>query len=507
MGGPVRPLIVLLALVLESCAVGPTYHRPAAPMQTVFKEPPPEGWKHAEPIDAIPRGAWWEVYQITELNALEEKVSVSNQNVLVAIAQYRQARDQVRIARAALFPTVTAAPNVVVSQANGAARTGSGAVFGGSQVSGTGTTGTGTTGTGTTATTGTGAVAGSGGVNVDYSLPVDLAYQADVWGSVRRSVRGATDTAQASEADLENVKLMNQAQLAQLYFQLRGLDGDASLLQSASQLYERSLQLTKDRMQAGIASGADVAQAEAQLESTRAQYIDVGVARAQFEHAIAVLTGEPPAALSLPQNPLSMPPPPIPFGVPSELLERRPDVTAAERLMAAANEQIGIAQAAYFPTVNLNATGGFAASSLASLFTWPSRFWAVAPSLAETLFDAGRRHAQVDLEQAAFDQTVASYRQTVLTALQQVEDQLAALRILEQEAQAEAAAVKAAQDALDIANEQYLAGTIDYLAVIIQQTTLLTAQQKALDILTRRLTASVLLIEALGGGWDGLTQP
>jgi len=504
MSEPVRPLIVLLALVLESCTVGPAYHRPAAPMQTVFKEPPPEGWKHAEPIDAIPRGAWWEIYQIAELNALEEKVSVSNQNVLVAIAQYRQARDQVRIARAALFPTVTAAPNVVVSQANGAARTGSGAVFGGSQVTGTGTTGAGTTGTGAT-----GAVSGSGGsrVNVDYSLPVDLAYQADVWGSIRRSVRGASDTAQASEADLENVKLMNQAQLAQLYFQLRGLDGDASLLQSALQLYERSLQLTKDRMQAGIASGADVAQAEAQLESTRAQYIDVGVARAQFEHAIAVLTGEPPAALSLPQNPLSMPPPPMPFGVPSELLERRPDVTAAERLMAAANEQIGIAQAAYFPTVNLNATGGFAASSLASLFTWPSRFWAVAPSLAETLFDAGKRHAQVDLERAAFDQTVASYRQTVLTALQQVEDQLAALRILEQEAQAEAAAVKAAQDALDIANEQYLAGTIDYLAVIIQQTTLLTAQRTALDILTRRLTASVLLIEALGGGWTGLTQP
>jgi NodT family efflux transporter outer membrane factor (OMF) lipoprotein len=497
-----RTFVVLSALALASCTVGPTYHRPAAPMQTAFKEPPPEGWKHAEPIDAIPRGVWWEIYQIMELNALEEKVSVSNQNVMVAIAQYRQARDQVRIARAALFPTVTTAPNVVVSQANGSARTGSGAVFGGSQVAGT--TGT----TGTTGTGATGAVVGSGSsVNVDYSLPVDIAYQADVWGSIRRSVRGASDTAQASEADLENVRLMNQAQLAQLYFQLRGLDGDASLLQSALQLYERSLQLTKDRMQAGIVSGADVAQAETLYESTRAQYIDVGVARAQFEHAIAVLTGQPPAALSIPANPISMLPPPVPVGVPSELLERRPDVTAAERLMAAANEQIGIAQAAYFPTVTLNATGGFAASSLASLFTWPSRFWAIAPSLAETLFDAGKRHAQVDLERAAFDQTVASYRQTVLTALQQVEDQLAALRILEQEAQAEAAAVKAAQDALDIANEQYLAGTIDYLAVIIQQTALLTAQRTALDILTRRLTASVLLIEALGGGWNGLTEP
>jgi NodT family efflux transporter outer membrane factor (OMF) lipoprotein len=475
-----RSLIVLSAFVVSSCLVGPKYQRPTAPMTAAFKEAPPEGWKHAEPIDAIPRGAWWEVYHIPELNALASQVSVSNQNVLVAIAQYREARDQIRIARSALFPTVTAAPSVVVTRGNSAARAGSGAVFSGSQQS---------------------------GVGVDYSLPVDLAYQADVWGSVRRSVRAAAATAEASEADLENVKLMNQAQLAQVYFQMRGLDGDASLLQSALQLYERSLQLTKDRMQAGIASGADVALAETQYESTRAQYIDVGVARAQFEHAIAVLTGQPPAALSIPSNPISMLPPPVPVGVPSALLERRPDVTAAERLMAAANEQIGIAQAAYFPTVTLSATGGFAASTLASLFTWPSRFWAVAPSLAETLFDAGKRHAQVDLERAAFDQTVASYRQTVLTALQQVEDQLAALRILEQEAQAEAAAVKAAQDALDIANEQYLAGTIDYLAVIIQQTALLNAKRTALDILTRRLTASVLLIEALGGGWNGLTEP
>jgi NodT family efflux transporter outer membrane factor (OMF) lipoprotein len=344
-------------------------------------------------------------------------------------------------------------------------------------------------------------------VNVRYTLPVDLSYQADVWGSIRRSVTGASDTAQASEADLENVRLMNQAQLAQIYFEMRGLDGDAALLQTTLQLYDQSLQLTKDRMQAGVASGADVALAQAQYDSTRAQWIDIGVARAQFEHAIAVLTGRPPSEVSIPPNPLTMPPPPIPVGVPSELLERRPDISGAERRMAAANEQIGIAQAAYFPTVTLSAVGGFASTSLASLLTWPSRFWAIAPSLAETLFDAGKRHAQVDLERAAFDQTVAVYRQTVLTTFQQVEDQLAALRILEEEAEAEAAAVKASQDALDIANEQYRAGTINYLAVIVEQTTLLTAQRTALDILTRRLTASVLLIEALGGGWTGLTEP
>src|SRR6516164_9858542 len=341
------PFVALSAFALASCAVGPNYHRPGAPVAPVFKEQPPEGWKHAEPVDAIPRGAWWEIYQITELNALEEKVSVSNQNVLVAIAQYRQARDQVRIARAALFPTVTAAPNVVVSQANGAARTGSGAVFGGSQVTGTGTTGTGTTGA--TGTGATGAVTGSGGssVNVDYSLPVDIAYQADVWGSIRRSVRGASDTAQASEADLENVKLMNQAQLAQLYFQLRGLDGDAALLQTTLQLYEQSLQLTKDRLQAGVASGADVAQAQAQYDSTRAQWIDVGVARAQFEHAIAVLTGKPPSEITIAPSPVAGLPPAVPIGLPSALLERRPDISAAERRVAAANEQIGIAKAAF----------------------------------------------------------------------------------------------------------------------------------------------------------------
>jgi NodT family efflux transporter outer membrane factor (OMF) lipoprotein len=476
------PFVALSAFALASCAVGPNYHRPGAPVAPVFKEQPPEGWKHAEPIDAIPRGAWWEIYQIAELNALEVQVSVSNQNVLAAVAQYQQARDQVRIARSALFPTVSVAPSAVVTRGNSAARSGSGAVFSGSQQSGS-------------------------GVNVSYTLPFDLSYQADVWGNIRRSVRGASATAQASEADLENVRLMNQAQLAQLYFELRGLDGDAALLQSTLQLYAQSLQLTKDRLQAGVASGADVAQAQAQYDSTRAQWIDVGVARAQFEHAIAVLTGKPPSELSIPPDPLTMPPPPIPVGVPSELLERRPDITAAERQMAAANEQIGIAQAAYFPTVTLSAVGGFANTSLASLLTWPSRFWAVAPSLAETLFDAGKRHAQVDLERAAFDQTVALYRQTVLTTFQQVEDQLAALRILEQEAGAEAAAVKAAQDAVDIANEQYRAGTIDYLAMIITQSALLTAQRTALDILTRRLTASVLLIEALGGGWAGLTEP
>jgi NodT family efflux transporter outer membrane factor (OMF) lipoprotein len=460
-------------LAVSGCMVGPHYQRPSAPTPDAFKEAPPEGWKLAEPADAIPRGAWWHVYELPELDALEQQVRVSNQNVIAAIAQYREARDQIRIARSALFPTVTFSPLVGVTEANSSARTSSGGVV----------------------------TAQGSGIVVDYSLPVDFAYQADVWGAVRRSVTAASATAQASEADLENILLMNQAQLAQLYFQLHGLDGDANLLQRTMQIYAQSLQLTKDRMQAGVASGADVAQAQAQYDSTRAQWIDIGVARAQFEHAIAVLTGKPPAALTIPPMALTLLPPPVPIGVPSELLERRPDISGAERRMAAANEQIGIAKAAFYPLISLNASGGFASSSLATLFTWPSRFWAVAPQMALTLFDAGKRRAQVDLSEAAYDVTVATYRQTVLTTFQQVEDQLAALRILEQEAAAEDAAVRASQEALDIANAQYLAGTVDYLQVIISQSTALTAQRAALDILTRRLVASVLLIEALGGGW------
>jgi NodT family efflux transporter outer membrane factor (OMF) lipoprotein len=468
-----RGVWLVAMFAVSGCMVGPHYKRPSAPTPDAFKEAPPEGWKLAEPADAIPRGAWWQLYGLPELSALEQQVSISNQNVIAAIAQYREARDQIRIARSALFPTVNFSPLVGITQANSSARTSSGGVV----------------------------TSQGSGLVVDYSLPVDFAYQADVWGSVRRSVTAASATAQASEADLENILLMNQAQLAQLYFQLHGLDGDAKLLETTLQLYGQSLQLTKDRMQAGVASGADVAQAQAQYDSTRAQWIDIGVARAQFEHAIAVLTGKPPAELTIPPMELTTLPPPVPIGVPSELLERRPDISGAERRMAAANEQIGIAKSAFYPLVSLNATGGLASPSLATLFTWPSRFWAVAPQLALTLFDAGKRHAQVDLSEAAYDATVATYRQTVLTTFQQVEDQLAALRILEQEAAAEAQAVKASQDALDIVNAQYLAGTVDYLQVIISQTTSLTAQRAALDILTRRLVASVLLIEALGGGW------
>jgi NodT family efflux transporter outer membrane factor (OMF) lipoprotein len=473
-----RAIAAACVVILSGCMAGPRYHRPDAPAPPAFKEAPPEGWKQAQPNEAIPRGRWWEIYNDPALNDLETQITISNQNVLAAMARYREARDQVRVARASLFPTVTTTPAVTRSRTSGTFARGSNVVN-----------------------------AVSGGTLMDYTLPVDVSYQADVWGNIRGSVRAASATAQASAADLENAGLTIQAQLAQMYFQLHGLDGDANLLQTTLALFQQSLQLTQDRFNVGVASGADVAQAETQLATTRAQLIDIGVARAQFEHAIATLIGRAPSEVSIPAVVLSSVPPSIPVGLPSALLERRPDIAAMERTIAAANEQIGISKAAFFPSVLLNASGGFETSNLAQWFTWPSRFWSVGPRLAETLFDGGKRKAQVDLAEAVYDESVANYRETVLTALQQVEDQLSGLRILEQEAQAQADAIRAAQQTLDIVTAQYTAGTTDYLQVITAQSALLQNQRAAIDVLTRRQTASVLLIEALGGGWNAAQLP
>jgi len=479
----VRRRLIVLAVALSAigCTIGPTYHRPAIAGVPAFKEAPPDGWKEAQPNDGIPHGRWWEMYDDPQLNELAAKVQLSNQNVIAAMARYQQARDQVRLARAALFPTVTTTPSMLFTR------------------------GSGTSSRGNLITADT--ASGGAGSNVNFAMPFDVSYQADIWGNIRRSVTASADLAQASAADLENATLTYQAQLAQIYFELHGLDADADLLRRTVTLFEQSLQLTEDRFTAGIASGADVAQAKTQLESTRAQLIDVGVGRAQFEHAIATLIGQTPATVSIASKLVTPPPPVIPLGLPSTLMERRPDVTAMERAVAAANEQIGIAKAAYFPVLTLGGTGGFVSTSLAQLFTLPSRFWSVGPQLAATLFDGGRRHAQVELSEAAYDESVANYRQTVLTAFQQVEDQLSTLRILEQEAAAEAEAVKAAQESVDIATLQYTAGTTDYLQVIVSQAALLQNQRQVIDILTRRLTSSVLLIEALGGGWDASQLP
>jgi len=476
-------LLALAGLMLLStaCVVGPKYQRPSAPVPAAYKEQPPGGaqskaWKEAQPKEAAQRGKWWEIFSDPQLNALEEQVSISNQNVLLAEAQFRQARDAVRIARASLFPTATAGLSYTNSE---------------------------------TSSTLFNFKAGnltSGQRNV-YNLPVDVSYQADVWGSIRHTVRGSAESAQATAAQLENVRLTFQAALAQDYFELHGVDGEQELLERTVKSYTEYLQLTKDRFASGVASGVDVAQAETQLKTAQAQLIDLGVARAQFEHAIAILVGKPPAQLTIASAPIKSSPPAIPAGVPADLLERRPDVAGAERQMAVANEQIGIARAAFFPTLLLTASGGLESGSLTDWFTWPSHFWSLGPQVAETIFDAGRRRAQSDSARAAFDASIASYRQTVLTSFQQVEDNLAALRVLANEAGAEDDAVQAAQRSLDLSTYQYKAGVASYLQVITTQAIALQDQVAAVNILTRRMVASVLLIEALGGGWDASSLP
>ena len=472
------PAAFCLLLFAAACMVGPNYQRPKAPVPPAYKETPPadwkeaQDWKQAQPNAEAKRGKWWEVYNDPELNSLEEQVSISNQNILAAEAQFREARYAVRVARASLFPTVTVSPSILNEKS---------VFLGVSNFVPSPVTA--------------------------YDLPVAVSYQADIWGSIRRSVTASGETAQASAATLENARLSYQAELAQDYFELRGADGEKELLETTVKSYEDYLKLTQDRFNSGVASGSDVAQAQTQLQTARAQLIDYDVARAQYEHAIAVLTGKPPAEVTVTYGPIKILPPPVPVGVPSTLLERRPDIAASERQMAVANEQIGIAKAAFYPTLSLSGTAGIESARFLRWINWPSRFWSVGPQLAETVFDAGRRRAAVNQSLAAYDATVANYRQTVLTAFQQVEDNLAALRVLENEAGAEDQAVKAARNALDISTYQYKAGTVNYLTVITEQAILLQDQVQAVSILTRRLGASVLLIQALGGGWNASTLP
>jgi NodT family efflux transporter outer membrane factor (OMF) lipoprotein len=458
-------------LLFSGCSVGPSYKLPPAPVPQAFKEAPPEGWKEAQPNDAALKGKWWEVYNDPKLDALEEQVSISNQNVLAAEAQYRAARAEVQVARSALFPTVTAGPTATVQQG------------------------------------GTTPAASAKGVFSAYQIPGDVSYQVDLWGSIRRGVRANAETAQATEAQLENVKLTYQADLAQDYFQLHGTDAAVALLQSTVDSYAGYLKLTQARHDAGVASGADVAQAETQLDSAKEQLIDLGVARAQYEHAIAILIGKPPSEVTIERQPLKNGPPQVPVAMPSTLLERRPDIAMAERQMASMNEQVGIAEAAYYPTLTLSAGAGLASSSFVNLFTWAGRFWSAGAGLSETVFDAGKRRAQVNIAKADFDAAMANYRQTVLTAFQQVEDELAALRVLEQETGATMETVRAAQTALDITTAQYKAGTANYLQVETQQTALFAEQDALVGLLTRRMVSSVLLMEALGGGWDTSQLP
>lgn len=453
--------------VSTGCTVGPRYARPVAPVPPAYKEAPP-GWKTAQPSDQIAKGKWWEIYQDAQLNALEEKVNVSNQTLKASVAQFEQARAMVRQFRADYYPTVTAGAagsRNRISQNRG--------------------------------------VFTSQPVYTDLQIPVvGVSYEPDLFGRVRKTVEEARSNAQASAGDVENVSLSLHAELAVDYFQVRTLDAEEQLLRDTVDAYQKALELTQNRYAGGVASGVDVAQAQTILETTRAQMIDLQVARAQFEHAAAVLLGEPASTFSIAFAPWNAPPPVIPAGVPSDLMERRPDIAAAERRVAAANAQIGVARSGYFPILNLSGAGGFESSTITNLITGPSGFLSVGASAVVTAFDVGRRRAISDEAKAAYDQSVANYRQTLLTSIQEVEDSLSALRILEQEAETQQDAVAASKHSLTLSTNRYKGGVTTYLEVTTAQELALSDERVAVEILSRRMTASVQLIQALGGGWD-----
>jgi NodT family efflux transporter outer membrane factor (OMF) lipoprotein len=462
-------------MLLSACTVGPDYVKPSVETPPAYKEA--EGgakWQIAQPKDDVIRGAWWELFNDPQLNALEAQVVISNQNIAVAEAQYRQALALVQAARAGYFPTV--------------------GVNGSATRSRTPFTSGGSSGSSRTSSS-------AGAVN-NFLVSGNASWEPDIWGKVRRTVEANEASAQASAADLASIRLSAQTALAQDYFQLCALDAQKKLFAATVSAYQRFLDLTKNRYAGGVSSKADVLQADTQLKTTQAQAIALGVQRAQLEHAIAMLIGKSASVFSIPETPLSLTPPTIPVSVPSVLLERRPDIAAAERLAAAANAQIGVAEAAYYPNISLTATGGFEGSQLSNWLIWPNRLWSIGAAAAETVFDAGLRSAQTAQARAAYDASVASYRQAVLTGFQEVEDNIAALRLLEEEAMAQDEAVKSARQSLQVSINQYKAGTISALNIITVQTIALNDEQTAVGIAGQRMTASVLLISALGGGWD-----
>jgi len=467
-----RAICFASVLLLAGCTVGPNYRRPAAEVPATYKEV--GNWKQAQPNDQNLGGNWWEMFQDPQLNALESQVNVSNQNLKAAEAQYTQARALVRYQRAAYFPTIDGGASATRNRISNHRP---------------------------------GSIAANGTTYNDFQIPLQLSYEVDVWGRVRRTVESYREQAQASAADLATVNLSMHAQLALDYFQARTLDAEEQLLNSTVTQYQQALDLIESRYAGGLASDLEVQQARTQLETTRAQAIDVGVARAQNEHAVAVLIGKPPANFSLAALPLTAPPPAIPAGLPSELLERRPDIAAAERLMASANAQIGVAKAAYYPTITLGATGGFESGVISTLISGPSIFWAAGGSAIAPIFDGGRRRANLDQAIAAYDQTVANYRETVLTGFQQVEDNVAALRILENEAQVQEQAVTAARKYLELANTRYVGGVTSYLEVTTAQSAALSDEVTAVSILGRRMVDAVTLVQALGGGWNSSQLP
>jgi len=466
-------LLTLGILAFSGCTVGPKYHPPVVQAPPAYKEV--GDWKPAQPNDQNLGGAWWTIFQDPQLDALEQQINVGNQNLKAAEAQFRQARAALRYNRADYYPTLTVGASASRQRISGR-RPPATSIFDGITYN-------------------------------DFVMPFSVSYQVDVWGRIRKNVESYREQAQASAADLATVNLSMHADLAIDYFQARSLDAQEQLLNSTVKQYEQALELNQSRFAGGIASEVEVEQAKTQLQTTRAAAIDVGVLRAQYEHAVAILIGKPPAEFSLPPLPLTAPPPHVPVSVPSELLERRPDIAAAERRVASANAQIGVARSAYYPLINLTGSGGFESSAITTLLNGPSGLWSIGLSAVGTIFDGGRRRALNDQARAGYDFQVAAYRENVLTGFQQVEDNLAAVRILENEANVQDEAVAAARRSLDLSTTRYKGGVTSYLEVITAQSAALSDEVTAVNILGRRMASTVLLIQALGGGWDRSSLP
>lgn len=473
----------LATLLLAGCMVGPKYHTPPAVAQAppaTYKESPTQfqdtdGWKVAQPQDAMLHGKWWEIYNDPELNALEERLNIDNQNIRQFFANFMEARTLIAQARSQLYPTVSVGPSYQRAK--------------------------------TSANLGTSSVANPGRQSSVGSLPATVSWEPDLWGRVRSTIHEQQYNAQLSAADLENERLTEQASLATFFFEIRGQDALQAILNDTVEADKKALELTQAQYDTGVGDRISVVEAQNTLQNVQAQAINLGVARAQFEHAIALLVGANASDFSIPVKPVSISPPPIPVGLPSALLERRPDIAASERNMAAANAEIGIATAAYYPNLALSASGGFESSTFKHLFDWPSRFWSIGPTVSETVFDAGLRRATVNQFLEVYNANVASYRQTVLTGFQQVEDALASVRILSQQLIQQQQAVTSAEEFVTLETARYQTGIDPYVDVVTAQTTLLTDRQAVASLRVQEMTASVQLIEALGGGWDRSQLP
>jgi NodT family efflux transporter outer membrane factor (OMF) lipoprotein len=487
---------VMVCLAMSGCLLGPGYHRPSAPAPVAvnYKESPvnfqdTERWKVANPQEPIPRGKWWTIFHDPELNALEDQLDINNQNIKEYFENLMSARALIREAHAQYWPTVTTSPSYQRSRAS-------------ANLSNTyNTNGAGN------GTSSSGQATNSGQQSTIWSFPVNVSWVPDIWGKIRNLVREEQFAAQVSAADLENEKLTEESSLAAYYFEIRGQDALENILNQTVKADQEALDITKAAYETGVGDYISVVEAQTTLESVESTQINLRIARAQYEHAIAMLVGKVATDFSIPVRPALASPPPIPVGLPSELVQRRPDVAAAERTLAAANATIGVGYGAFFPSITLSATGGVESSTFKNWFSWPSRFWSVGPSISQTIFNGGLYRAELNQYVATYNADVALYRQSVLAAFEQVEDYLAAVRIYSQQLEHQQAAVQHAEDALQLEMGRYQTGIDPYIDVVTAQTTLLSDQQTLATIQIERMTSAVSLVEALGGGWDQSQLP